>query len=134
MTIMKYFIAIDYGKARCALAAADKETRIPFGLFECQEKQLFEKLKELSNQYEIEKIILGRNIISEKNGFSKKNQIEKVAEEIKKRFKLDVVFEEEIFSTKIAQRNLLEKKAKQVSKNDNIESARVILESWLDKK
>jgi len=39
-----------------------------------------------------------------------------------------------MFSTKMAQANLLEKGMKNVGKFDDQESAKIILQSWLDKK
>lgn len=45
-----------------------------------------------------------------------------------------IILAEEMLSTKMAQQNLLESGRKMVSKKDNGESAKIILQGWLDNK
>jgi len=47
---------------------------------------------------------------------------------------MEVEYQNEMFTTKIAQANLMEKGIKSIKKYDDMEAARIILQSWLDKK
>jgi len=47
---------------------------------------------------------------------------------------IKIEFQSEIFSTQMAERNLKEKGAKKIKRFDDQEAARIILQSWLDKK
>ncbi len=58
-------------------------------------------------------------------------QKNKLLVEIKK-IGREVFLAEEMLSTKMAQQNLLEGGRKMVSKKDNGESAKIILQGWLD--
>jgi len=46
---------------------------------------------------------------------------------------IPVELENEDFSTQVAHRNLIDADRKKISREDDIESSRVILQSWLDK-
>jgi RNase H-fold protein (predicted Holliday junction resolvase) len=45
---------------------------------------------------------------------------------------VDVEYEEEMFTTKMAENNLKERGEKNIQKYDDQEAARIILQSWLD--
>jgi RNase H-fold protein (predicted Holliday junction resolvase) len=47
---------------------------------------------------------------------------------------MKIEYQEEMFTTKQAQRNLIEKGVKGIKKFDDQEAARIILQGWLDKK
>jgi len=52
---------------------------------------------------------------------------------MQKELGVQVKYQEEMFSTKMAQDSLKEKGAKKIKELDNQEAARIILQSWLDK-
>ena len=123
------FLCVDWGASRCGLAVADSETRIATGVEEVEKENLIERIEQLNEERIFSKVIIGE---ASHEGF-KKGQKTKYLEEDLKKLGLEVEFEEEFFSTKQAQQNLAQIGKKRISKNDNIESARIILQSWLDR-
>lgn len=126
----RYIIGIDWGRKRCGIALADTETLIASGYGECDVKELVARINQIGNDVEIQEIVLGfsRLISNEKQN----RLINDVAGQLK-RSGYPVELEEEIYSTKMAQQHLQEAKKNKVSKQDNVESARIILQSWIDK-
>ena len=56
-----------------------------------------------------------------------------LGKELTKRFGVMVVYQDEMFTTKMAQANLIERGGKDISQTDDQEAARIILETWLEK-
>lgn len=46
---------------------------------------------------------------------------------------VSIAYQDEMFTTKMAQQNLIERGVKHVSKHYDEEAARIILQEWLDK-
>lgn len=127
-----HYLGIDYGKAKIGLALADNETKIAFtyGTLE-NNKELFQNLVEIIRKEAVGKVIIGvpsyinreeTEYPSEDFGYTLQNLVPDVRLE----------FTNEMFTTKMAQANLIEKKVKSVKKHDDEEAARIILQSWLD--
>jgi putative Holliday junction resolvase len=114
---------VDFGKAKIGLAVADSETRIAFsyGVLK-NDKKLLEKLTEIVEKEGIGKVILG----------SAGADIKVFASRLKK-LKINIEFQNERYSTREAERNLIEKGAKRIKRFDDQEAARIILQSWLDR-
>ncbi|OGI25845.1 MAG: hypothetical protein A3J76_04885 [Candidatus Moranbacteria bacterium RBG_13_45_13] len=127
-----HILGIDYGKAKVGLAIADSETRMAFqyGTLE-NNKNLLQKLAEIIEGENISKVVIG--IASYINKESVIYPGERLGNFLKERLKISVEYQEEMFSTKLAQRNLIEKGVKGIKKYDDQEAARIILQSWLDK-
>ena len=53
---------------------------------------------------------------------------------LKERYAVEVAYFDEMFTTKMAQDNLIEQGVKHASKNNDEEAARIILQEWIDKK
>lgn len=127
------FLGLDYGKSKIGLAVADSEIRIAFAYSTIDNNKNFldvlGKIIEIEN---IDQIIIGKldNVGAGKKAF----EAEEIGEKLKKEFKIPVVYQEEMFSTKMAENNLKERGAKKIKKLDNQEAARIILQSWLEKK
>lgn len=128
-----YYLGIDWGKSLCGIAVADNETKIANAFDEFKTEEFFDRMEGLEKNFNLGKIIVGRTDETD-NQFSSNNiAIDDFIEVLKERgFEVEV--EEEFFSTKVAQINLAEVRNKGISKNDNAESARVILQGWLDRK
>jgi len=131
----KYYLGIDWGLNKTGLAMADDELKIATVLGEVPTENLIEKIKELQTEYGSLQIVFGNlnqaeQFIGEKNDAVQEQKNELLAE-IKK-MGVEVVLAEEMLSTKMAQQNLLESGKKMVSKKDNGESAKIILQGWLD--
>jgi len=116
------FLGIDFGKAKIGLAIADSETKIAFGYGVLRnDKKIFEEIKEIAEKEGIGKIIVG-------------SEGKKFGELLKSKLKIPVEFQSEIFSTQLAERGLKEKGARKIKRFDDREAARIILQSWLEKK
>lgn len=128
----KYYLAIDWGKSFCGVAIADSETRLASCFGEFSPEDLFKRLSELKEEMKIERIIVG--VTDSQNGkfSSNSKKIDIFTDKLRKEGLL-IEFEEEFFSTQMAQKNLSEFRKKGISKKDNAESARLILEGWLDR-
>ena len=131
---IRYFLAIDFGKSRVGLATADSETRISFAYKTLKnDHDFFQNLAEIINEKNIKTVIVGVPTCLNRE------KIEYDGETLGKKMKevmpfLEVDYQNEMFTTKIAQRNLIEKGIKKIKKHDDQEAARIILQSWLDKK
>lgn len=118
---ISHFLGVDFGKAKIGLAIADSETKIAFGYGVLRkDKNIFEKIQKIVEKEEIGKIVVG-------------SEGEKFGETLKKKLKIPVEFQSEIYSTQLAERALKEKGAKKIKRFDDREAARIILQSWLDK-
>jgi len=131
---MKYYIGVDWGLHKSGLAVADDELRIATALKEVATKNLPDELQELKKEYDNPEIVfgyLGQVGVYQDN----KSDITKIKEEMERKI-TDLGFKihraEEMFSTKLAQENLKESGRKKISRRDNAESAKIILQSWLD--
>jgi len=130
-----YYLGIDWGLNKTGLAMADDELKIATVLGEVPTENLTEKIKELQTEYGSLQIVFGNlnqaeQFIGEKND-AVQEQKNELLTEIKK-MGVGIVLAEEMLSTKMAQQNLLESGKKMVSKKDNGESAKIILQGWLD--
>lgn len=153
--IASHYLGIDFGKAKIGLAIADSETRIAFGYGTLKNnKDLIKNLKNIVEKEGINIIVMGdSNQISSppvKEGTEewfamRKNkplrpsgtspwQGRKFGELLKDKLNIPIELQSEIFSTRQAERNLQEKGARGIKRFDDQEAARIILQSWLDKK
>lgn len=146
---VKNYLGVDWGEAKVGLALADEEMRMAFA-FETikNEGNLVEKIIKIIKENNIKEVVIG--VPSYVN---KKETIfggEKLGELIEKKFGahpvksskaglaerefngVNVSYQNEMFTTKMAQTNLIEKGEKNVGKKDDAEAARIILEEWLD--
>lgn len=131
-------LGIDYGKSKIGLAVADCETKISFAYGTVDnDKNFLDNLRKI-----IEKENIGTTVIGEAKYFH--NAVETprrgvstmgfltIAENLEK-MGIKIEYQEEMFSTKMAENNLREKGAKKIKRFDNQEAAKIILQSWLDK-
>ena len=126
---INYILGIDWGASRIGLAVADDIMRIATGLEDIDEADALEKIKRLDAQYDFEKFVLG---VPKHKGFPLKSKFKKFIGGLEG-FGKEIIQEDESFSTKVAQVNLSEKNKKGISHGDNVESARLILQGFLDK-
>lgn len=128
---IRHYLGIDYGTAKVGLAIADSETKIAFVLATLDNNaQFLEKLFRIIAEKEIDAAIIG--IPSHINKSEVVYAAEKIGEMIEKKAKVSVEYQNEMFTTKMAQRNLIERGVKGVKKYDDQEAARIILQEWLD--
>lgn len=130
MSETKYIIGIDWGNKKCGIALADTETLIATGHSESKKQNLISEVNKIGKEVVVREIIIGFSFHSENDKQNAK--IKEIVNDLKDSG-FTVKLEEEMFSTKMAQNHLAEAQIKHISKNDNVESARIILQSWIDK-
>ncbi|OGI28408.1 MAG: hypothetical protein A2288_02720 [Candidatus Moranbacteria bacterium RIFOXYA12_FULL_44_15] len=129
----KKYLGIDYGKSKVGLAVADSEIKIAFvyGTLN-NDNDFFSKLLEIIERENVSKIIIG--VPSYVNKEETVYDGEKLGEAIKEALpRMKIEYQNEMFTTKMAQYNLIEKGVRGVKKHDDEEAARIILQSWLDR-
>jgi putative holliday junction resolvase len=126
-------MGIDFGKAKIGLALADFETKIAFAYNTLENNKYFlENLAKIIQKENVSKIVIG--IPSYQNRKEVIYEGEKLGEIIKKILpKIGIEYQNEMFTTKMAQANLIAKRVKGIKRFDDQEAARIILQEWLDK-
>ena len=124
-------LAIDFGKAKVGLAMADSETKIAFGYGTLDNnKELLDKIVEIIEKEGVEIVVVGKLGQWES---AENSEAEKLAENLKNKTGVQIEFQEEMFTTKMAEDRLKQAGKKEIKKLDNREAARIILESFLEK-
>ncbi len=125
-------LGIDFGKAKVGLSLADNETKMAFA-YEIlkNDKNFKESLAEIIKKESVGKAVIG--IPSYNNGETIESEVRKLGEFLENSLKIKVFYQNEMFTSKMAQANLRERGLKNVSKSDDQESARIILQEWLDR-
>ena len=133
-----HYLGVDFGKSKIGLAVADSETRIAFsyGVLK-NDKDLVKNLEKIIKKEGIDRIIIGvqMEVRPPSGGRTSKpiGEIEKFIRLIRNKLRIPIEYQNEMYSTREAERNLLEKGAKRIKRFDDQEAARVILQSWLDR-
>jgi putative Holliday junction resolvase len=124
-------LGLDWGERKIGLAIAEQEIAIASALgVIINDATFFDKLKEIIIEYDVDKIIIGK---SEHISQSDNSQaIEAFAHKCELNTSLDVVFAQEMFSTREAKDNLKKAGKKNLDSIDDAESARIILQQYLD--
>lgn len=125
-------MGIDFGTSKIGLALADTETKMAYAYKTLRnDKDLLQKILEIIAQESVSKVIIGIP------AYINKEEViyigERFGKIINKAAGIEVEYQNEMFTTKMAQANLIEKGMKGVKKYDDQEAARIILQSWLDK-
>ena len=126
----QYFLGLDWGKAKVGVALADNETRMAFAHSILKnDTQLILSLQKMIAEYDVETVVVGVPA-SYAHTAHIGNDARVFGDVIAKQCAVKVEFFQEMFTTKMAQSNLL-----QSGKNRNLddqEAARLILQEWLD--
>ncbi len=126
-----HILGVDFGLSKIGLAIADEETRMAFTLdVLANDKNFFNKLQDIVIDKNIKVVIIGMTK-HEKDPESAKMK-DRFSTELKNKLGLEIFFQEEMFSTKLAQENIKMHGGKNISKTDDQEAARIILQEWLD--
>lgn len=126
----KNYLGIDWGSSKIGVALAHAETRLAlaYGAFKNDETFL-DELAELIMKEEIGTIVIGIPTHDKRVG---EYGGEKLGKEIADRFGIQVEYQDEMFTSKMAQANLIGQGEKHVSSHDDAEAASILLQSWLD--
>jgi putative Holliday junction resolvase len=126
--VPEYYIGIDWGRKKCGIAVADEENKIATAYSTLLPEELFRAIQELEKKCPIKAVIVG--FLEEGENL---NKLEGFIKSIKEAG-YQVEKEKEDFTSLLAQKNLHQAGLKRVSTIDDAEAARIILQSWLDKK
>jgi len=120
-------LGIDYGLKWIGVAISDdgRKMAFPYETLENNSK-LFSRLNEIIKKEEIYKIIIGLPLNKKMKATSQTTEVENWAEKLIKEVDLPIDFENEIFTTKAAD--------KYEAKNRHSAAAAILLQSYLDKK
>lgn len=156
---IKHYLGIDYGKSDVGLALADEETKMAFVYKTIKnDKKFLQNLAEIIEKENVKIVVMGipSYIYPHTNSEISKNQSYKIAiidskktgvrvnrqeviyeaEELGKfleeNLKVEVKYQNEMFTTKMAQANLIERHVKDIKRFDDQEAAKIILQEWLD--
>jgi len=128
-------LSVDYGEKRIGLAVCDKKEVLASRFLTLENKSLEKSIKEIKKiilEENVKKIVVGIPI-----GFKNKSEqtkiIEKFIGKLEKNISIPIIKINEIFTSKMAKKNLREAGVKDVKKVIDQEAARIILESYLEK-
>lgn len=129
----KGFLGIDWGAVDVGIAVADPETRIALTCTTLRnDEQLLQRIAEIIEREDIGTVVIG--IPSHVNRVAVEYEGEKLGKLLAAFLpELRIAYQDEMFTTKMAQHNLIERGMKNVSKHDDEEAARIILQEWLDR-
>lgn len=129
---LSHILGVDFGEAKIGLAIADDETKMAFAFDTLgNDKNLLSKLKEIADCENVRIVVIGMTAHEKDPESAKKKQA--FGEEVAKQLGVEVFYQEEMFTTKMAQANMIAKGLRDVGKKDDAEAARIILQEWLDK-
>jgi len=129
---ISHYLGVDFGRSKIGLALADDETRMAFAHDTFQnDKDFLGKLRDLVEQKNVKTIVMGVT----RYGGDEKSADEKIefGEMIERELGIAVMFQDEMFTTKMAQENIKLRGGSNIAKDDDKEAARIILQSFLDR-
>ena len=126
------YLGIDWGKANVGLALADEETKMAFAYKTLDnDKDFLRNLAEIIAKESVKKVVIG--IPSHINREKVEYEGETLGKIMEANLGVNVYYQNEMFTTKMAQANLIEKGVKKIKRYDDQEAARIILQDWLDR-
>lgn len=122
------YLGIDYGEKRIGLALSDEKGHIAFPYRTMPNvKTLFNDITGIAKKEGVEKIVVGLPIPFSGGESRQALEIKKFAERLKKELSVPIEFENEVLTTKMAERSSVSRKHLDQS------AAAIILQSHLDK-
>ncbi|EJL69941.1 Holliday junction resolvase RuvX [Chryseobacterium populi] len=136
---MGQILAIDYGKARCGIAATDDMQIIASGLDTVETKVVLEFLKKYSIENKVDEMVVGQPVDLKGNMSEVETDILKFIENFKKEFpnipvhRFDERFTSKMASFFISQSGKSKKQRQEKALIDKV-SATIILQNFLEQK
>lgn len=126
------YLGLDWGKAKIGVALAHEETRLAlaYGVLK-NDDMLLENIAALVQKEEIGTIVIS---IHKNATFAGKHEGEKLGKRISEVCKVMVEYQDEMFTSKMAQAILIAQGEKHVSAHDDAEAASILLQSFLEKR
>jgi len=127
-------LGVDLGTKRIGLALGDTQGKIAVGLPTIkQDKKTFEEIKTLIDTHKIEKIIVGLPKTLNGRTGEQAGYTQKWANELSEQLGIDIVFEDERLSSKMARDGLISIGRELSKENIDQAAAVLILQGYLDK-
>lgn len=129
---MKNYLGIDWGATNIGIALAHAETRValPYETLK-NDGEVFMKIGDIITSENIGTVVVG--IPTFRGEENKEQPAKQFGQMLVNQFPVEVLYYDEMFTTKMAQVNLSEQGVKCVSKNNDEEASRIILQDWLDR-
>ncbi|PIW70365.1 MAG: Holliday junction resolvase RuvX [Ignavibacteriales bacterium CG12_big_fil_rev_8_21_14_0_65_30_8] len=132
-------LAIDYGTKRIGIALTDPLLTFAYPFETIQNnKSGWEQLKKIIEEKKISKIILGYPTREDGKDSYLIPEINKFKEKLIKNFKIEVILWDEIYTSKIAERKIIESVKKKKNRKDkgliDSNAAAIMLQEYLDSK
>ncbi len=129
----KNYLGLDWGASKIGVAFADAETRMAFALFTFKnDRDFLDRLGDVFREKSIGTVVIG--VASHVNRTDAVSGGERLGDAIRAAYlSIDVAYQEEMFTTKMAMANLREHGIRDMARFDDRESARIILQEWLDR-
>lgn len=124
-------LGLDWGKRKIGVAVAPREVPIATAVDILEnDEYIFDSLRTIVDEYDVDTIVMGRSEHLTQSDNVK--DIDVFAGECRASLGVEVVFAHEMFSTQEAQKNLKEAGKKRIDQKDDAESARIILQQYID--
>jgi putative transcription antitermination factor YqgF len=132
MEMMTNFLGIDWGSSKVGIALAHAETGVALAYSTLKNDEFFmDNLLKLIVLEDIGTVVIG--IPSYVNREEVEYEGEKLGKIITEKLPdIRIAYQDEMFTTKMAQANLIERGEKHVGRHDDAEAARIILQSYMD--
>ncbi len=125
------YLGIDWGKRDVGIALAHAETRVAVSFAtERNDAGLVGRLGSLISREAVGMVIIG--VPSHVNRREVVYPGEVLGHSLEEAFGIRVVYQDEMFTTKLAQQTLINRGERHVHQKDDAEAARIILQEWLD--
>lgn len=130
---LQNYLGIDWGATNIGIALAHQETGValPYRTLKNDANTVTELGKIIATE-DIGTIVIGIPVYEHRKEELYGGEV--LGGMLQKHFSVEIVYQNEMFTTKMAQANLIEQGVKNASKHNDEESARIILQEWLDKK
>lgn len=126
------YLGIDWGRQNIGLALAESETQIAVAFQnETNDSGLVHRLVKLIQKEDIDAVVIGNPWYVHRLKVVHPGR--RLGQELQRHTQVPLHYQNEMFTTKLAQYALIERGEKRVSKKDDAEAARIILQSWLDR-
>ncbi|HED06938.1 MAG TPA: Holliday junction resolvase RuvX [Ignavibacteria bacterium] len=136
---LKRILAVDYGTKRVGLALTDPLLTFayPFKTL-INNKNFWKQLKEIMDEKGVTKIILGYPVREDGKESILIPEINKFKEKLKKMFNIDIILWDEIYTSRIAEKRIIETRTKKKDRRDkgliDSNAAAIMLQEYLDSK
>lgn len=129
-TIVGNYLGIDWGESKIGLALAHEETKVAVAYATLQHSaDLFGDIKKIIETESVTGLVIG---VPKRYHSQGRKESEQFGNSLAQVTGLPVHFTNEMFTTKIAQQTLSLRGEKRLSQIDDAESARILLQDWLD--